>query len=359
MRRAKCGHILLGVLFWLLLAGMGALLWLQPKQEFSDLELRYLQKMPRFSWQSLQDGSFDAELEQYVSDHLPGRQYFLGLGAYARLAISGQGAGGIVAAEGFLLEPPIEYEEELLQKNMDYVNQFAEKADIPLDLMVIPSAGYVLGFPYPDGEILETISPLSASISQLFREHSKGQQLFYRTDHHWTSLGAYTACSAYLQALGRSCPPEDAFHKENIPDFRGSTYRRSCLWLTDAEPLQLWQGSRLWMQIGENPWQEGVFFWENLQGADKYTVFLGGNQGLVRLYNPNNQGKGSILVLRDSFGSCFATFLAESYEQVVLVDLRYYKKAVSALMEQEDFSRILVLYSLQNFVSDSNFLFLK
>ena len=94
---------------------------------------------------------------------------------------------------------------------------------------------------------------------------------------------------------------------------------------------------------------------ENLQKLDKYTVFLGGNHPLVRIENPNRTGK--LLVIRDSFSNCLGGFLAESFGEVTMVDLRYYKQPVSLLAEDSD--RILVCYGLKNFLTDQNLVLLQ
>ena len=100
---------------------------------------------------------------------------------------------------------------------------------------------------------------------------------------------------------------------------------------------------------------EGVFYRERLEGYDPYMVFLDGNQPLVQIHNP--EGQGSILLIRDSFASTLAGFLAQNYENVTLVDLRYYKKPVSQLAASYD--RVLIEYSLDNFLTDTNIVLLK
>ena len=102
---------------------------------------------------------------------------------------------------------------------------------------------------------------------------------------------------------------------------------------------------------------DSLFYRERLEELDKYTVFLNGNQPLVRIHNPEGQGK--CLVIRDSYANCLGAFLANTYEEVVLVDLRYYKSPVSELVANEGFDDVLVCYSLYNFLSDANFPWLK
>ena len=100
-----------------------------------------------------------------------------------------------------------------------------------------------------------------------------------------------------------------------------------------------------------------LFYRDRLEESDKYTVYLNGNQPLVRIHNP--QGEGKLLVIRDSYSNCLGTFLANNYEEVVLVDLRYYKTPISQLVAETGFDDVLVCYSLYNFLTDANFPWLK
>ena len=83
-------------------------------------------------------------------------------------------------------------------------------------------------------------------------------------------------------------------------------------------------------------------------------MYLDGNHSLVRVRNGAPDAQGRLLVIRDSFASCFGCFLADAFEEIVLVDLRYYRSPVSELLAAEDFERVLVLYSVGNFMTDSN-----
>ena len=320
-----------------------------PKSDFSTLEKRELSQFPEL------DQNFGAKMETYLSDHLPGRSFFLGVDAYWNL-VTGRRGEIYAARGGRLVEAPAEMGRGL--KNIDYVNQFQEKTGLPVDLLLVPSAGFLMEAsiypphrPYRDGEILAEILKKSR-VSAVSVDYKNPEALFYRTDHHWTSLGAFTACNAYLAQLGKPELEREDFEIQVVPDFYGSTYCRSCLWLTAGEALEIWRSPAKIQVEGAS----GLFDMEKAAGADKYAIFLGGNQPLVRLKNPAQQGK--ILVLRDSFGSCFAPFLAQRFGEVVLLDLRSDKESVARLCTEENFDRVLVLYGLNTFLTDGSFVFL-
>ena len=363
------------ILFCGFLAVMTVLYLCLPKADFSQQEKRYLAKTPELSWKQLSDGSFATAVDSYMADHIPGRDFFVGLNAYYELLTGRQGSKDVlVAGDNRIVEAPVTENPAAVTKNMEIINRFAESAGVPVDLMIVPSAGWaaeesISGWhaPYSDPEIIAgayaqccgSLNPVD--MVSVFSATGQSEALYYKTDHHWTSAGAYTAYEAYMAVTGQIARSRDSFTVEQIPGFRGSTYSRSALWLTPGESIELWHGSGAITvsHMESETSHNGIFFRERLAEADKYTVFLDGNHSLVRIHNPEAQNKGSILVIRDSFGNSLGGFLAESYETVVLADLRYYRHPLSELMAQEQFDRVLICYSIGNFLTDTNIVWLR
>ena len=353
----KTMEILTVSMFCGFLTIMGMLYFLLPETDFSQKEKRYLEEKPDFTGENLLSGTWGENWESYLADHMPGRDFFVGLHAYFENITGRQNTKEIWQDGDCLMEAPLIPDEKRTEKNLGALQALAEKTDCPMDLMLIPSAGCYHDFPqYKDREILSDIYARAGEqlrIVDLLPVLDR--DCYYRTDHHWTSGGAYLGYRAYVSSLGIA--PRESFTRETATGFQGSAYSRSGLWLTPGEDLELWQGSEnLTAEIGEET-HEGIFFRENLQKPDKYTVFLGGNHPLVRIHNPSQKGK--LLVIRDSFSNCLGGFLAESFGEVVMVDLRYYKQPVSAIMAEEDFDRVLVCYGLHNFLTDQNLILLK
>lgn len=352
---------------------MCLLLFLLPKETFSEYEKRYLAQNPVLSLDSVSSGQFGEDAESYMADHVPGRDFFVGLNAYFELYTGRQIAKDVYTAGDRLVEVPVQWNESQILKNHSAIQKFSELIQMKPDLMIVPSAGWAvedtidgLADPYCDEEIIANIAETFGDCTNVvdvvtpFSKLDKSS-LYFKTDHHWTSLGAHTAYAAYMESLGRTYPEKAFFEIETVDGFKGSTYSRSALWLTPEEKLELWHGSKglLVTNSDMDAVHEGVFYRERLTEADKYTVYLDGNHPLVRIENPNASGKGKILVIRDSYSSCLGPFLAESYETVVLVDLRYYKDAVSELCQQEVFDNVLICYSIGNFMTDTNLVWLR
>lgn len=358
--------------FCAVLGIMSVLYLVLPKTEFSETEKRYLEKSPVFTWQTLSSGQFGSDMETYMADHIPGRDFLVGLNAYFDRYTGRQVSKDIYVAEGNrLVEAPVQWNDGLAQKNVDAINSFAQAIGRPVDLMIVPSAGWAneaairnLSAPYTDEAMIDRLYGLASEnvhtvdVLSVFAKLD-GQSLYYKTDHHWTSFGAYTAYKTYMEQLGKTYLPQEDFTVETVEGFKGSTYSRAALWLTPGEDLELWHGSKgLLVTNGETEGtHEGVFYRDRLEEADKYTVYLDGNHSIVRIQNP--AGEGKILVIRDSYSNCLGTLLAESYAEVVLVDLRYYKNPISELYQQENFDDVLVCYSIGNFMTDTNLVWLR
>lgn len=334
-----------------------------PKADFSENEKRYLEEMPALSWESVASGDWGNDIETYLADHIPGRDFFVGVNAYFNLFTGRQAGEDIWLKEGKLIEAPVSGDSSAIARNVGAVNKFADTIGQEVDFMVIPSAGWAMGLTdYHDDAIIngiiaqaeEPVRPVD--VTDVFAGRP---ELYYDTDHHWTSEGAYEGYKAYMESQGKAYREESTFEKTIFAKFQGSTYSRSALWLTAAEELELWQGSDLLtVTNGESDeTHEGVFYWERLEEADKYTVFLDGNHSIVRVRNP--EGTGKLLVIRDSYSNSLGCFLAESYEEVVLIDLRYYRQQVSQLVSEEAFDDILVCYSIGNFLTDTNLVWLR
>lgn len=337
--------------------------YLLPTSTFSEMEKRYLAQTPVVNMDTVFSGEWSRQAEDYLTDHVPGRNLFVGINAYMELMAGRQKLKDVWLVDGKLLEAPVVTDEKAISRNMKAINTFAETLGQTVHVMVVPSAGWAAGVEgYTDNDTLKAIYAAAGDrvcavpVEGIF---AGNPELYYRTDHHWTSQGAYKGYAAYMEAVGRKCRAAEDFQITVAQGFQGSTYSRSALWLTPPESIELWQGSsQLAVTNGETDGvHPGIFYWERLEQADKYTVFLDGNHSIVRIQNPEKQGK--LLVIRDSYSNCLGGFLAESYGEVVLVDLRYYRQTASSLANQEHFDDILVCYSCANFLTDTNLMLLR
>ena len=359
---------------WLLIVFLGMfflLFLLLPSKEYSSVEKRVLAEAPTITWDSLYNGSFSEELEDYLADHFPMREFFVGVSAYWDLAAGRNGSNGVYhCRDGYLIQAPAEGSLEQFTDNVTRFANFAEDMGLPATLLMVPETGYILSdllpassLPYRDDEAFEIAGRVCGDLTvldprPLFSQLAKSQQLYYRTDHHLTSRGCYTLYSLLCLSCGRSLPEGSDYTITTCEGFRGTTCSTSGWFLTAGDSVEIWDdGTPLTVTITEAGEEEIVtdspFFLENLESEDMYTVFLDGNHTLVKITNPEAAG-GRLLIIRDSFAHCLAPFLASDYSEILLVDLRYYRGCLSELAAEEGITEILFVYGLGNLLSDTN-----
>ncbi len=354
-------------LFCAFIAAFGILYIVQPERTFSEREKRALAEFPEVSAKTVFDGSFESGFESWMTDHIPGRDALVGVNAYYELASGRNGLGGTILADGKLCAAADPLDEEAMLRKCEIINRFAEDTGLPVDVLLIPTSGYMredelpMHAAYHDAELSELMREhLSAGVNFLWPEdalRSKlGEGLYYNTDHHLTSRGAYELCGFYARSLGLSMPEEANYDVEPVRDFYGSMYSQSGLWGVKPDALEIWRSGSLGevaVSFDDREGSDSLFFPEHLSEMDKYPVFLDGNHGLVTIETGHEEGE-NLLMIRDSFGHCFAPFAADCFKRIVLVDLRYYRKSVRELAEEMDIDRALVLYGVDTFLTDTN-----
>ena len=367
-------------IFCALLFALLFLLIFLPDKDFSETEKRVLSAFPQATFSSVSDGKFEKEMDSYVQDQMPFRNFWVGLGSYFNCAVGQNGTDGIyVAEDGYLIGTPAKYNERNLRSNLQYLTAFAEKAGIPAYILPVPETGYILEAKLPKRHAVYRDDAVFAAVAQttdgvyrtvdvrdVFKENAETVQLYYKTDHHWTSDGAFLAANTFLKAAGKPLLRESDFEVERCPGFFGTTYAKAALWRKLPDTMELWQipQRRLHTVVtdlgkGEIAQTDGVFFREHLDKYDMYPTYLDGNHSLTHIINPDAP-QGTLLLLKDSFGNTLATMLAAAYREIVMVDMRYYRtEAVSDLIAQYGVDTILVNYSVDSLVNDTNILFLK
>lgn len=379
--RNKIGKYIPAVIFLIFIYGMALWFIFSPKPDYSSSEKRYLQKFPEVTAEKLLSGDFGSEFETFFADRFPQRNTWVGLNAYTALAVGNNGASGVYNCKnGYLINKPVSTENNL-DKNIGAVADFAKSIDTPTTVMLVPSTGYIVDDVLPtfhdkyndDEDISKISSTLSkdkigfVDLRERFKsEYKNGSQLYYKTDHHWTTKGAYTGYQELCKALGITPIDDSTLKKDSYPGFYGTTYSSSGFWLTPPDNIEIWNNPKnsdrnisVKITEGANIKTSGsMYFTDHLKEDDKYPVFIDGNHALTEITNTNAKN-GTILLIKDSFSHSLAPFLAENYSKVVLVDLRYYKESVSDLVAPYNPEQVVVLYGIDNLATDTDIVWLK
>lgn len=379
--RNKIGKYIPAVVFLIFIYGMALWFVFSPKTDYSSSEKRYLQKFPDTNVEKVLSGDFGSEFETFFADQFPQRNTWVGLNAYTALAEGNNGASGVYNCKnGYLINKPVSTENNL-DKNIGAVADFAKSIDTPTTVMLVPSTGYIVDDVLPtfhdkyndDEDISKISSTLSkdkigfVDLRERFKsEYKNGSQLYYKTDHHWTTKGAYTGYQELCKALGITPIDDSTLKKDSYPDFYGTTYSSSGFWLTPSDNIEIWNNPKnsdrnisVKITEGANIKTSGsMYFTDHLKEDDKYPVFIDGNHALTEITNTNAKN-GTILLIKDSFSHSLAPFLAENYSKVVLVDMRYYKESVSDLVTTYNPEQVVVLYGIDNLATDTDIVWLK
>ena len=371
MRDRRRMNQLLGLGFAVLLAGFTAANYFHKDTAFSDTENRMLQQKPVFSWADLADGRFMGNFEKYQTDQFIFRREWIGLQTAADRQLGKNKSGDVYLGEGQLLEEPSKLSENVWE-NLDAMGAFCRnQTGVKCYLMLVPDAASVQREKLPayapvadQAEQLEEIrsylekkeNPVTEiPLYEMLREHRE-ESLYYRTDHHWTTLGARYA---YQSAAGQMGLPgaENGEEKKLYPvsdSFQGTLAARSGYRVPDDTIEVYWPDQKeelVVTYVQEQTKSASLYAAEKLKTRDKYGMFLNGNHPLTEIRTMASTGR-KLLLIKDSYANCFVPFLTGDFEEIVLVDPRYYYDSAEKLMKQYGFTDVLFLYNLNTFLED-------
>ncbi|MBE5928064.1 MAG: hypothetical protein E7267_01620 [Lachnospiraceae bacterium] len=342
-----------------------------PKRDFSSVENRYLEQMPIFSFDKAMNGSYMEDFETFANDHISFRDTWVKLHATAELLCGKKENGGVYfSQDNTLLNRIDEPEIDRIQKNMGYINTFSQNCSVPVYFGLIPTSTHVWSYKLPDNapttnehqwiqQCYEECDASTIDIADTLAGKSN-EDIFYRTDHHWTTLGAYYGCNAILQALGK----KTLSHKDYTPttvskNFYGTTWSSSGAWWINPDTIETWipdENLHITSWFDTKPEQGKLYHDIYLSKKDQYSYFLGGNQPLCVI--ETNVSGDKLLAIRDSYADTLAPFLTERFSEIHLLDLRYNKLNVLDYVNENEIDTVLILYGFSSFISDRNLVFL-
>ncbi len=371
--------IFITVLFCLFTFGFGAALILTPSRDFSEQENRFLTQFKAPTADTLRSGKFMENFEKYVSDQFPLRDQWIQLKARSERLLGKQennkvyfGTDGQTLFAQF--KAPIQEE---LEKRVGFVNALGDCLDVPVYFSLVPDKSAALAELLPanapnvdDGTTIQRAAELCGdSVTYIdLRGALVSNSDFYRTDHHWTTMGAQKAGQALLEGMGLVQQAGDlkVLGYQSLPytqvsdSFYGTTYSSSGAGWVEPDSIYTvipeggTKGNVTVTGYPEGaPIESSLYHPEKLEVKDKYAYFLGGNQPLCVIQNPDAQG-GRLLVVRDSYSDSLAPFLAEEFQEVHLFDLRYNNMSLTQYVTDNGIDQVLVLYSVANFSTDIN-----
>ena len=387
MKHQKITQILTVVLFVLPLA-LGLLLFVAlPDNAFSPEENRSLQAFPKLTWSSLKDGKFGSDMNEYFADQFPARDTLVGIKGIAELVLGKEGNNGVVFGENGVLavrwfDAYVDrltrvydtdyYSKDSIAAQTAALNQLSADLaaqNIPLTVIIPPRTldVYSASIYYPENAadaVWEDIAQgLDDSVGYLdlreVMQSASGDYVYYRTDHHWTTKGAYLAYRTLMTEWDRKQDiiPQSNFTVETVEDFYGTTWSRAGLKFVRPDTLEIWhfEGEDAYTvtdpATGES--FKGFYNRDYLAQKDKYSAFLDGTHGVLTVTKDTDEHRPTLLVLKDSFVNSMVPFLAQHYDLVVVNLSVGGVKPISEYIEQYGCEGVLIVYNAENIIENN------
>lgn len=333
---------------------------------FSVQENRTLQQAPEFSFETLISGDFSSKYEKYVTDQFSFRDTFIEIKSTSEQFLGKKENNDVyISTENTLIDKFSNPNYNQADINLRYITNFAEAIDIPVFLTIFPTQNDIYAHKLPKNAPFESQKEVIDYVYNVYNNsinvydalmQKNDEYIYYNTDHHWTSLGAYYAYVEMIQAIGKS--PTPLGDKVTLSDsFNGTIYSTSGVRGIASDIIDIYVKNQKVEILDITGFRdEDMYDMTKLENKDQYEVFLGGNDPQVIL---NGTGEGKVLILKDSYTNSQVPFFLENFEEIHLIDLRFYKIPMSSYVLENDIDTVLISYAVTNFTEDTNLIFLR
>lgn len=382
MKKVRIIIIIVFIGFFVLISGASLII---KDREFSPNENRYLAETPELSWDNILSGKFQDGLEDYLRDQVCFRDGWITVKTGIQKACGDTDIGGAyVGKDGYDFEKitPEDVDEKQVDRNIKAVEDYFMTASETIDkqklsFLLVPTSGLVMQEKLPKNARLFDQAKYIDQVQKAMKDYNfvdvrdtlmdhNDEYIYYKTDHHWTSAGACLAYDVWSERTGGEAETEDGLVKNVVSDkFRGSLYSKILdadsaydeIWTYGLQKDDVFGSKDCTVTIDEKQQLDSIYDDEMLQKKDKYAYFLSGNYGQVHIQNQKaaSKAKGkNILIIKDSFANSFVPFVTQDYENIYMVDLRYYNGDMKSYLQEHNITDVLVLYNISNFISDRN-----
>lgn len=344
-------------------------------RKFSPEENRVLQMEPVFSVSHYLDGRWESEIDAYSNDQFFARNGAVRLKTAADVSMGVLEANGVVRGrDGYLMETLKEPNKKYVDNSVKAIKGFKERYQmLPMSFLLAPNTANIMDDKLPMTAALndqnkymddffkrvEALGVKTIDVRKALRESSEYFQTYYRTDHHWTTEGAYSAYRKATTDLGLT---NDINYKPLVVknDFVGSLSSKSGFTGGKYDSIKVFipeKGTNYKSSIIYYPETKkkttNFYQMKNLKQKDAYTVFGGSNHPVYKIETPT-ESKEKLLLLKDSYANSMIPFLAQNYRKIVVVDPRYYYNDINDLMAAEGITQVMFLYNANTFFEDNS-----
>lgn len=371
MRKINCIFVIVMVL---ILAGTGIEIFVTKDRSFSENENRYLAERPKISLSNIENNDFQKSLENFISDQIPEREKLITLRSVTKeLTGIKDIEGAYIGKDGYYFEKITneDVSEEQLKNNIRYINTFLNKnKELKSYVMLIPGSGNILTDKLPkhaevyDYNYYEKIAEKeftnnADNNTQIVNTYDSLKKLskdyiYYKTDHHWTTKGAFIAYNEFCKVEGIESESYENLEMKNVTDkFYGTLYSKVLDKKKKGDSIEIAENIPQ-CNVMINGKKSEIYHMDKLKEKDKYQVFFGGNYGVVSIENNEANNDKNLLIIKDSYANSFTPFLLKDYKTITIVDYRYFSGNLQSIVESNNITDVLVLYEMSNFMKDKN-----
>lgn len=341
-----------------------------PDRDHSNVESRPLQTFPALQLQSLEDGSWTRNMTNWFSDQFVGRNLYFHLNYLLKKGTGIRKIDDVYLGKGALIQEAGAPNEALMSQKAQTIQAFHARFPLNTSVMIVPTAAQI------DQDKLPPFAPgafeqqtIDSFYSQLPEdihaldvgktlEKNQNKYQYYKTDHHWTSLGAYHAAKQFLKSQGMEIAYSDYERMPVSNSFRGTLESKTgSVFLKDTIDIYVAKNNPDYLVTYNNDGNPvpTIYDDEALHRKDQYEVFFGGNDSLVQI-NLNTDSTRHLLIFKDSYANSMIQFLLPYYRSITIVDPRYYYDDITRLIESDMITDVLFLYNYNSFQTDTSLL---
>jgi len=343
-----------------------------PSSDISEKENRALAQFPKFSIQSLADGSFTKGFEDYISDQFIFRNMFVSVKRRFETLIGKKENHGILLSDdGYLIENSADLTYENLSSNTKAIEDLTKSGRYNVTFALVPTAYEIMQNKLPANSYTNAYDTVLAQVKNKIKSpsvkiadvksvlhNSKDHQLYYRTDHHQTAHGSYWLYTALGTSLSFEPYSIEKFKiEEKSDDFWGTTWSNSGFAPSKADSIYKYTFEENYECTVDFPAEDkkmkSLYNEAMLKTKDKYAYYLDGNHGIAEIKSSCPSGK-RIAIIKDSYAHSLVPFLTNHYSKIYMIDLRYFNGDVFEYLYNTDVKDILVLYNHNTFMTDNN-----
>lgn len=363
--------------FCLIIFGVAGLHLVTEDSKFSESENRVLSSFPKLSVATVSDGSFMSDFEAYLTDQFPFRDSIISLKTLADRIIGKNEENGVyIGKNGYLFDFQTPLDSEHIKETGKAVVSFKEKhSELETAFVLVPNSTYVYSeylpeyLELPDQRLLisevhkqiDDENILWPAASKILKNNASDAQLYYKTDHHWTTRGAYLLfkeiCLSWnLEKSEKAIDKKFEFY-EVSNTFEGTLASTSGVHSSKdiieiCVPVNS-EGTYVANFEASGEKTASLFFKDKLQQKNQYEVFLGGNYDKVIISTVSSSDR-SLLLIKDSYANCMIPMLTPYFSKIVVIDPRYLTDSLDSIIKENDFSHMLYLYNINTLLEDSS-----